>query len=101
VDFAPVFLHSKRPRLDLSLSEMGSTDAVVLELEKLRKPQVQQHEEKLKEIDNLHEVTKAINTRADWLESDTPVCAECWTLWPCQTHRIIHHDCGDCDVHRV
>lgn len=66
-----------------------------------KKPEVQRHEEKLKEIDNLHEPTSAINTRADWLEANTPVCAECWTLWPCHTHQIIHPDCENCDVHRI
>lgn len=96
MDFIDGILFVEPDFLDLGLprrSPRANPLAVVKEgLSKLDKPSGQVAEEKLKEIDSLHEPT----TRETVLE----FCAECWVEWPCATHRAIYGETKDNCVHR-
>lgn len=48
--------------------------------------------EQVREIDSLHEPALASQTQVPYFDPKETICAECWTLWPCSTHRVIHGD---------
>jgi len=87
------FVPPERRILDLPNAKMGRQLAVVRELAKLTKPEVQRYQEIITEIDNIHEGIDHWELRH--------VCAECHTHWPCATHRAIYNETEETCVHRL
>lgn len=77
----------------------GTPDDVMDELAKLQrqdptdKTDGQEKAEAIAEIDSLHEPTESLSGKVE--------CAECWTPWPCATHRAIYGETKDNCVHRI
>ena len=85
----------------------GTPNDVMDELAKLQrqdpsgKTEGQAAAEAIAEIDSLHEPTPANRTGAPLFEENDIICVECWTVWPCATHRAIYGETKDNCVHRI
>lgn len=70
-----------------------------LEVLKVDKPKFQLNEEIIAEIDSLHEPRLSMNDK--YVTAGLLVCAECWTTWPCATHRAIYGENKDSCTHHL
>lgn len=78
----------------------GSPDDVMDELDKLAREHPEKSEgqlaaEALAELDSLHEATN------HYIDEQWK-CAECWMIWPCASHKVIHPECDPtCTSHLI
>lgn len=98
MDSTDSVLFAESPFLDLGLpkrrSKLDPVAAVTGELAKLDKPPGQVADEIIAEIDSLHEPR--------YMDGYPKLmCAECWTEWPCGTHKAIHGEDRDNCVHSI
>lgn len=105
----PSFLHPDTTYFDFPISQIrrGSPEDVIDELQKLErhdatdKSEGQIAAETIAEIDSLHEPTPASQISIYQFEKEHIICAECWTIWPCSTHRAIYGESKENCVHRL
>lgn len=106
MELSPEFL-STRPidrLVDLSFVRRSPADTVASELSKLpvptEKTQGQLSDEIIAEVDSLHEPILASGTAAPYFAEEEIICVECWTKWPCGTHKAIYGEDTNSCVHR-